>query len=77
MLKTLLSFLAWQNKYFRMYMKDKDNATKYQASRDMDGLHLYCNNQVNHTTPLRYNLGHAFRRIDILLFIHGYDVLLA
>uniref|UniRef100_A0ACD5YGK3 Uncharacterized protein n=1 Tax=Avena sativa TaxID=4498 RepID=A0ACD5YGK3_AVESA len=35
-----------KNKYFRMYMKDRNAVSKYQPSRDMDGLKIYCNNQV-------------------------------
>jgi len=35
-----------KNKYFRMYMKDRNAVSKYQTSRDMDGLKIYCNNQV-------------------------------
>lgn len=35
-----------KNKYFRMYMKDRDAVSKYHQSRDMAGLQLYCNKQV-------------------------------
>ncbi|CAM0952076.1 unnamed protein product [Alopecurus aequalis] len=53
-----------KNMYFKMYVQDRNVVTKYQTSRDMDGLYPYCNNQVENFMKM-WNKDDDFRRMYV------------